>query len=84
MKRILTVLYAFVATVSVAVAQPRFSSNTETHSFGQIEWKHPVTAQYTVTNTGDRPLVLTDVEPDCACTVAQWTKTPTSRWLRYG
>lgn len=76
MKRILTVLYAFVATVSVAVAQPRFSSNTETHSFGQIEWKHPVTAQYTVTNTGDRPLVLTDVEPDCACTVAQWTKTP--------
>lgn len=76
MKRILTVLYAFVATVLVAVAQPRFSSNTETHSFGQIEWKCPVTAQYTITNTGDRPLVLTDVEPDCACTVAQWTKTP--------
>ena len=24
----------------------------------------------------DRPLVLTEVEPDCACSVAQWTKTP--------
>ncbi len=32
--------------------------------------------QYTITNTGDRPLVLTEVEPDCACSVAQWTKTP--------
>lgn len=76
MKRILILLYTLVATVLVAVAQPRFTSNTEMHSFGQIEWKHPVTVQYIITNTGDRPLVLTDVEPDCACTVAQWTKTP--------
>ena len=35
-----------------------------------------MTAQYTVTNTGDQPLVLTEVDPDCACSVAQWTKTP--------
>lgn len=62
--------------MGTAVAQPRFTSNTEMHSFGQIEWKHPVTAQYTVTNTGDQPLVLTEVDPDCACSVAQWTKTP--------
>ena len=46
------------------------------HNFGQIEWKHPVSVQYTITNTGDQPLVLTEVEPDCACSVAQWTKTP--------
>ena len=76
MKRILITLYVFVATVVVAVAQPRFTSNTEMHSFGQIEWKHPVTVQYTITNTGDRPLVLTEVEPDCACSVVQWTDTP--------
>ena len=62
--------------MGTVVAQPRFTSNTEMHSFGQIEWKHPVTAQYTVTNTGDQPLVLTEVDPDCACSVAQWTKTP--------
>ena len=35
-----------------------------------------MTVQYSITNTGDRPLVLTEVEPDCACSVAQWTKTP--------
>lgn len=76
MKRTLTILYALVAFVLAAVAQPRFTSNTEMHSFGQIEWKHPVTVQYVITNTGDQPLVLTEVEPDCACSVAQWTKTP--------
>ena len=43
---------------------------------GQIEWKRPVTVQYTITNTGDEPLVLSEVEPDCACTAARWTKTP--------
>lgn len=76
MKRKLIILYALAALSTVAVAQPRFTSNTETHDFGQIEWKHPVTVQYTITNTGDQPLVLTEVEPDCACSVAQWTKNP--------
>lgn len=76
MKRILITLFSITALVGTVVAQPRFTSNTEMHSFGQIEWKHPVTAQYTVTNTGDQPLVLTEVDPDCACSVAQWTKTP--------
>lgn len=69
-------MYAFAAAALTAAAQPRFSSNKETHSFGQVEWKHPATVQYTITNTGDQPLVLTKVEPDCACSVAQWTQTP--------
>lgn len=76
MKRIFTTLYTLAAVSVIVVAQPRFTSNTEMHSFGQIEWKHPVTTQYTITNTGDQPLVLTEVEPDCACSIAQWTKTP--------
>ena len=76
MKRILITLYVLASVALAAVAQARFTSNTEMYSFGQIEWKHPVTVQYTITNTGDQPLVLTEVEPDCACSVAQWTKTP--------
>ena len=71
MKRILITLYVLASVVLTAVAQARFTSNTEMYSFGQIEWKHPVTVQYTITNTGDQPLVLTEVEPDCACSVAQ-------------
>lgn len=76
MKRIFTSLYALVVVAMVASAQARFSSNTENFIFGQVEWKQPVTAEYVITNTGDQPLVLTEVEPDCACSVAQWTQTP--------
>lgn len=76
MKRIFFTLYLLVAVAFAALSQPRFTSNTEMYSFGQIEWKRPVNAQFVITNTGDSPLVLTEVEPDCACTVAQWTKTP--------
>ena len=76
MKRTLICMYAFAAVALTAAAQPRFSSNKETHNFGQIEWKHPVSAQYVITNTGDQPLVLTEVDPSCACSVAQWTQTP--------
>ena len=75
MKRTLICIYALAAVALTATAQPRFSSNKETHNFGQIEWKHPVSVQYVITNTGDQPLV-TDVDPSCACSVAQWTQTP--------
>lgn len=67
--------FTFVGAV-MALAQPRISSNKETHNFGQIEWKRPVTVEYTITNTGDKPLVLTNVTTSCACSVASWTKTP--------
>ncbi len=34
----------------------------------------PVTVEYTITNTGNQPLVLTNVTTSCACAVADWTK----------
>lgn len=76
MKRSLLLLIALSTLTFSAIAQPRISSNKETHNFGQIEWKRPVTVEYTITNTGDKPLVLTNVTTSCACSVADWTKTP--------
>jgi hypothetical protein len=39
MRRSFITLYALAATALTAVAQPRFTSNTETYDFGQMEWK---------------------------------------------
>ena len=75
-KRIITVIYILFILVSSISAQARFSASTENYTFGQIEWKNPVTAHYVITNTGDQPLVLSAIEPDCACTEVKWTKTP--------
>lgn len=60
----------------VAIAQPRFTPNTEIQKVGQVEWKHPVSVKFSITNEGNQPLVMTDVQPDCDCTVASWTETP--------
>ncbi|MDR0894636.1 MAG: DUF1573 domain-containing protein [Prevotellaceae bacterium] len=76
MKRILSILFVFFAVVMTAVAQQRFTVDKETYNFGQIQWKKPATVQYTITNTGNQPLRLTNVAPSCACSVAQWTQTP--------
>lgn len=76
MKRSLLSIFALLTVTLAVVAQPRISSNKETHNFGQIEWKQPVTVEYTITNTGNQPLVLTNVTTSCACSVAEWTKEP--------
>ncbi|MDR0938779.1 MAG: DUF1573 domain-containing protein [Mediterranea sp.] len=76
MNRGLTTILSLLGIALTATAQPRLSSNEETHRFGQIEWNIPVTVEYTITNTGNKPLVLTDVTTSCACSVAEWTKTP--------
>lgn len=74
MKRSLLSILSLLAVALTVVAQPRISSNKETHNFGQIEWKRPVTVEYAITNTGDKPLVLTNVTTSCACSVADWSK----------
>ena len=74
--RMLLVLSLYGGWGMEAGAQARFTANTQLHRVGQVEWKHPLTVQYIITNTGTEPLVLTDVEPDCACTAAHWTQTP--------
>ena len=53
MKRSLLSILSLLTVALAAVAQPRISSNKETHNFGQIEWKRPVTVEYTITNTGN-------------------------------
>lgn len=59
-----------------AIAQPCFTPDTEIQKVGQVEWKHPLTIKFNISNEGNQPLVLTDVQPDCDCTVAKWTETP--------
>ncbi len=68
------VLLSFIA-VSVG-AQPKIVFNEKVHDFGTILWKNPVTAEFKVTNEGNKPLVISKVTTSCGCTVAGWTKEP--------
>ena len=47
------------------------------HDFGEIEAKTPVETEFNYTNTGDAPLVITDIKSSCGCTVPKdWSREP--------
>jgi hypothetical protein len=70
------ILFGILLAATSLCAQPRISSNTENVNLGRVEWRIPVKVEYTITNTGNKPLVMTEVIPSCSCTIADWTKDP--------
>ena len=42
----------------------------------QVTFKHPVTALFTMTNSGDKPLLINSVKTSCGCTTASFPTTP--------
>lgn len=76
MKRLLLLIFPLFFCVITANGQARLLSDVETQHLGQIQWKRPVTVEYTISNAGNEPLVLTNITTSCACAVADWTKEP--------
>ncbi|MFY0712942.1 DUF1573 domain-containing protein [Seonamhaeicola sp. NFXS20] len=47
------------------------------HDFGEIEKGKKVSTVFNYKNTGDAPLVITDIKTSCGCTVPQdWSRKP--------
>ncbi len=82
MKKVFTLVVALllVSVASFAQAQkkdgPQISFKEEVHDFGKI--KEGVVAEYEFkfTNTGNQPLILSDVRASCGCTAPTWSKEP--------
>jgi hypothetical protein len=53
-----------------------FNWTSKNHDFGKIKVNSPVMHEFTFTNTGDVPLVISSVQASCGCTVANYTKDP--------
>ncbi len=70
--------FAFAANTAMAQSneKPEFKFNEEKHDFGKIPQGTPVTTIFEFTNIGQEPLILTNVQPTCGCTIADFTKTP--------
>ena len=46
------------------------------HDFGNIIAGTPQETIFTFTNTGEAPLIITDAQSTCGCTVPEWPKNP--------
>ncbi|WP_026899219.1 DUF1573 domain-containing protein [Daejeonella oryzae] len=53
-----------------------FKFEKETHDFGKIPQGKPVSFEFKFTNSGEEPLIISNVESTCGCTVPVYTKTP--------
>ncbi len=83
MKKITTlfaVIVAFLTMTSLqALAQADFKFEKETHDFGKTPQGKPVSFDFVFTNIGDGPLIISDVESTCGCTVPKYTTTPVQK-----
>lgn len=46
------------------------------YNAGKVALGEVINAKFEVENTGDEPLILSDVRGTCGCTVADWSKDP--------
>lgn len=46
------------------------------YSFGDIPQNDPKTVEFTFTNTGDKPVFITNAEASCGCTKLEYKKEP--------
>ena len=76
MKKLATLLSAFLLLSVVAFAQAQIEVKKETHDFGKIPQGVPVTNGFEVKNNGNEPLIISNVQTTCGCTVPEWTKEP--------
>ncbi|QNF35439.1 DUF1573 domain-containing protein [Adhaeribacter swui] len=57
-------------------AQGVLKFEKETHEFGNIAEGMQATYAFKFKNTGDQPIVISQVQPSCGCTTPDWTKEP--------
>lgn len=76
MKRILFLFSILLGTVLSAYAQPKITFDREKQDLGYLLWRNPTTVTYSFTNTGDKPLVISNVTASCGCVSVDWTKHP--------
>lgn len=74
-KLIYTLLCALFFSVAI-YAQPRMKIDAHSKNLGEINWQVPILVRYEITNSGDKPLVISNVTTSCACNALNWTKQP--------
>ncbi len=75
MKKTIIILFAsFVALVAMSNSAAIFSWTETTYDFGSITQGTPVYHEFEFTNNGSEPLIISNVQVSCGCTVADYTK----------
>lgn len=55
---------------------PQISVDKDVHDYGTIKQGGNGTCEFTLTNTGTEPLIISRAKGSCGCTVPEWPKEP--------
>jgi len=55
---------------------PQMDFKFTDHNFGDLQEGPKANVDFVFTNTGNKPLILTDVKASCGCTTPEWPKEP--------
>ena len=72
----ITTLYAQDDKASEIVPGPAITFEESTHDFGDITQGEKVVHTFAFENSGDEPLIITNVKVTCGCTVPEWPREP--------
>lgn len=77
MKKLFAFALAALVSVMVLAQKPTIKFENESHDFGDIQEKDgPVSYVFKYSNTGNNPLIITNVNASCGCTTPEWTRKP--------
>lgn len=80
MKQVIFIFMVILLATGMVSAQEKkavITAEATTHDFGNIkEADGKVAHTFSVSNSGDTPLVITRVIASCGCTTPEWTKEP--------
>ena len=83
MKKVCLVVFlalGFFGSQAIAQTQvkngAKMSVNEDVHDYGTVELGGDGVCYFKVTNTGNAPLILSNVKGSCQCTVPSWPKEP--------
>lgn len=63
-------------TTAAVTETTTMSVDRMVHDFGTINDDQQVETKFTITNTGDKPLIITQAKGSCGCTVPGYPKAP--------
>jgi hypothetical protein len=89
MKRFLTILSVAVLATAVSCSQSNngkenkkaaeITFTEKEHDFGTIEQNSNAEFAFIYQNTGKEPLIISNVQTSCGCTVPDWTRDPINK-----
>ncbi len=75
----IAIFFAFVAMSQQEVqvqSGPQLSLDKDIHDYGTLVQNGDGLCHFTVTNTGNEPLIISNAKGSCGCTVPKWSKEP--------